>query len=399
MREMEILVVIVLTGLFLITESVDAKPECPGHPSCKDDSGDGGGDPPVDSNPTIVYTATQSRGRADLKLANADGSARTTLIEGAKGSGNSPTLRYEYGSWSPDGLEVAFNEGGHGKRLLKLLADGTGSITELYNGDNDPGSSNATPWGQSDWHPGGNYIAFGVSEDRVIDGRNIGDFDVRIVDLSDNSVTNLTSQFDDTPAADSQNAAAEWEPDWSPLGDRLAFVRAHFRDTGNSYEIHNCDFDDTSGPALTCDISSPWREALRLFSPAWHPSTAESRIAYLESDGLIGGNQTRADLFIESPDDSSCIHIKANDSPYGAGTRGSCVVHEIGAFKFGNEVAWSCDGNDLLVGGIDPNTNDSGVYLIADVLTASSISPPAALILPDGGETNTWHASSRNGCP
>jgi hypothetical protein len=314
-------------------------------------------------------------------------------MEGSKGSGKSAAVKYEHGSWSPDGADIVFNE--NENRLIKRSIDG--SFTTLYSRYLD--GNNARLIRQSDRHPGGHWIAFGVSEDHIIDGSNVGDFDVRVVDANGVEVTNLTSQFDQAAPVN----AVEFEPTWSPSGTRLAFVRWLYQLGNETKQIHICDFVDGLNPALECTTDedgvpvSPWREAVEIFSPTWHRSAETPVIAYLESAAVVGGNPTRADLFIESPDDATCIHIKADNSPY-PGTRPGCTVHEIGTFRFSVDLAWSCDGQGLLVSGIDPNTNDHGTYLISDVF-AAVVAPPAALILPSGGEQHATQAKSRVGCP
>jgi Tol biopolymer transport system component len=154
-----------------------------------------------------------------LKLINADGSDYHTVFTAPKDAWIlSP-------SWSPDGKTIALSIGGFFARPVQpgqiALVDADGSnLRTLTHGDASSGFPSISPDGKKLV-----YRIFGTGEQGL-----------RIMNLSDGSVTKLTNAWDNFPA-------------WSPRGDRIVFTGFH---TGD-FEIYTIRPDGTDLRQLTRD--------------------------------------------------------------------------------------------------------------------------------------------------
>jgi hypothetical protein len=158
-----------------------------------------------------------------------------------------------------------------------------------------------------------------------------------------------------------------------------------------------CDFSEEGGtPVLSCpEVNGQpdaWREGI-FDDVSWHP--AENLIAYLW-DTLGPEGYTDSDVIVAAPDDTVCIHVRAANS---SNEIPGCDVLDIDAISFDDDIAWSCDGEDLLVTAIPVGGNSKrGIYLIEDVLTSQG-SAHVSLLKAGESPLGVFEATSTSSCP
>ena len=162
---------------------------------------------------------------SSLSIMDADGSNRKKVFPAVGGAAFSP-------SWSPDGQWIAFGFGGYlqqrkanGAKVMMIRRDGSGArdLTE--------GLPNA---GFPSWSPDGKRIVYRVWGDK--------DSGLRILNLEDQSVKVLTTEYDNLPF-------------WSPDGFLISFTRKH---EGNNFDIFTIRPDGSELRRLT---TSPANDA------------------------------------------------------------------------------------------------------------------------------------------
>jgi Tol biopolymer transport system component len=179
-------------------------------------------------------------------------------------------------SWSPDGEKLAFVRGLEGQiEIFVMDADGSNPTRLTNNNADDTNPS---------WSPDGEKIAFASDRDD-------GNWDIYVMDADDGSdVIRLTDN----------DEIIDWEPSWSPDGEKIAFVSD--RDTtvdvdepGDITAIYTMDADDGSDVTRLTDNNEARHEV-----PNWSPDG--EKIAFV-SDEDDGGSQ----IYTMNADDGSDV--------------------------------------------------------------------------------------------
>lgn len=218
-------------------------------------------------------------------VSDVDGSHRKTAFLEPGGGAFSP-------AWSPDGQWIVFGYGGFFQaratkpaHLVMVSPDGSEKR------DLPSGPLNA---GFPSFSPDGKRIVYRVWSEKVKG--------LRILNLADNSITELTNANDTFPF-------------WSPLGDRIGFTR----DTGgaSSFEIFTIKPDGTELRRLT---NAPGNDAHCAWSPdGKYILFSSSRFGFRDETPLYDGSpQPYAELFVMKSDGTGLERI--SDDKWEEGT-------------------------------------------------------------------------------
>lgn len=205
------------------------------------------------ANGAIYYRVGGGDGPSRIEAVEADGTGQRVVFDG------DPLLHVAQIAWSPDGSRIAYLDAIPAERGI-YVADPDGSDpVRLTHGANDAWPS---------WSPDGSKIVFSSSaDDPTLPTCEPGmDFrcptDVYAVDADGTDLTRLT-----------HDPAPEYQPAWSPNGDRIAFVRSSGGTAGEAPLIFTMDVD---GSDIRRASSG---EGGSDFSPSWSPDG--SRIAFV----------------------------------------------------------------------------------------------------------------------
>lgn len=207
-----------------------------------------------------------------IYLVNLDGTDLTPLTTGA------------FPSWSPDGQKIAFqNDGGNPLAIYVIDIDGT-NLQKIADID-----SNGTP----DWSFDGKRLVFVKSEDLYT-------YDFETLNME--QITN--------------NPGSEWQPKWSPVDDRIAYLYSNGSGTGDIYI-----FDGGINTRIT---DSLYLEE-RLFD--WSPDGTKISYGFSGSTYVMNADGTSPTLLFEDilaqawrPGIDGCPRLVSN---FSAGAPGS----------------------------------------------------------------------------
>lgn len=169
--------------------------------------------------------------------------------------------RFSQIAWSPDGTRIAFVDPVVGRRGIYVANPDGSDARRLTNGAND---------GWPSWSPDGTRIAFSSTRyDLSIETCEPGaDFrcptDLYAVDAGGGNITRLTT-----------DPVADYQPEWSPDGSRIAFVRAF---NGTATAIYAMDADGTD----VRPVSS--HQGGSDFSPSWSPDGTQVVFAAIRNE-------------------------------------------------------------------------------------------------------------------
>ena len=206
----------------------------------------------------IAFTSTRDGGDYDIYIMGKDGS-NVMRVTTHPATDRQPV-------WAPNGARLAFvseRDGSLAGEIFLVNADGTG-VTQLTT---DAGGTDAV---SPTWSPDGNRIAF-------VGASMTGDENLFSIAVDGTGLLQLTGPAPTCPA----NSLASWidmEPDWSPDGSRIAFIR-HDECGGNGNTLMLVDADG----ANPVDITPVGIASIR--APAWSPDGTR----LVAQDGSSGG--------------------------------------------------------------------------------------------------------------
>jgi len=229
----------------------------------------------------IAFSSDRDGGDYDIYVMNKDASGLVRLTT-HPGSDLEP-------AWSPDGTRLAFKSERDGSQEIFLInADGTG-LTQLT--ANVGGTSDAV---LPTWSPDGSRIAFiGFTPTGQQDN-------LYSIAVDGTGLLRLSGPAPNCPQTN-RPAWIDWQPDWSPDGTRIAFLRPDDCGTnGIPLMLMNAD-----GSNLV-DITPAG--VAELLSPAWSPDGTQ---IVAEDHNSLGG------FWVMNADGTAAVHLLAGTSVLG----------------------------------------------------------------------------------
>ena len=234
-----------------------------------------GADPPAQ-----IAFSSERDGNYEIYVMDADGRNQRRLTNNR--------LHDRYPSWSPDGTRIAFTSG-KDKDVDLVPGDIAGKRPQIYvmeaNGKNRQKLSNNDFAAQPSWSPGGTRIAF--TGRATVDAPD----HIYVMDADGKNPRNLTKQ---NPI---NQLLVDWEPSWSPDGERIAFAAS--RDAFG-WCIYMMDADGSNQQRLS--DNSGWDS-----SPSWSPDG--ERIAFVS---MREGNK---DIYVMDADGENLRRRTRNPAP------------------------------------------------------------------------------------
>jgi len=201
----------------------------------------------VRTNGSIYYRVGGEDGSSWIESVQPDGSGRRFVFEG-------DPLSVAHVAWSPDGTRIAYrNPLAEDRGIYMANPDGTEPV-RLTDGAND---------GWPTWSPDGSKIAFSSTRNDPSVGActSSGDpdflcpTDIYVMDADGSNVTRLTA-----------DASAEYDPQWSPDGGRIAFVRTR---GGTAPAVFIMRSDGADVRQISSGVGGSD------FSPSWSPDGSQ----------------------------------------------------------------------------------------------------------------------------
>ena len=179
-------------------------------------------------------------------------------------------------SWSPDGKRIAFESdrdaGGnsHGIEIYVMDADG---------GNQERLTNNLTEDQYPSWSPDGQRIVFSARRDGHVEHNLDLTYEIYVMDADGGNEQRLT-----------ENRNNDWNPSWSPDGERIAFASDRKGDLQN-FDIYVMDADGGNEQKLTenriIDRYPSWSpDSKRITFASYKPGDWESLEIYvMDADG------------------------------------------------------------------------------------------------------------------
>jgi len=237
----------------------------------------------------IIFVAEGANGRT-LDVMNADGTGQFTLYD-------CPGVGCLYPVWSPDGSKIAvalWPSNSNDWQIHVMNKDGSG-LTRLRTNS----SSQYSPA----WSPDGGRIAF-VSQS----GSQMAQ--ILVMDADGSAVTMLTND----------RALHSYDPSWSPDGSKIAFAKGPNGQGDRSIYLMNADGTNVvtlTGPNPIC--TGGFNQGLPEWgddNPQWSPDG--SRIVFVRNENCDQPNsdplfpQGPADVLLMDPDGSNMVNLTSS---------------------------------------------------------------------------------------
>ena len=145
------------------------------------------------------------------------------------------------------------------------------------------------------WSPDGKWIALTASEDRIVDNQP----QIYMMDVDGGNLQRLT-----------KNPFPEWDPSWSPDGERIAFssVRDGHLDANGWFtaEIYVMDADGKNQRRLTKNPFPEW-------DPSWSPDGERIAFSSVRDGHLDANGWFTAEIYVMDADGKNQRRLTNND--------------------------------------------------------------------------------------